>query len=453
MKVSMARIRLYLKVGKKLSDGTSPIMLMCSFNGRKELSTGYSCLTKYWDKKGECVKKGYPNYVMINYAINGMKNDAIARRNEFERLGEVYTPSMILTPKKELSAHRNDVKGIIENYVSEKGLKENTIYNYNYTYHLLSEFDNEKIIVNVLKVDYVKRFIKFLSVNKKLNDGVIRMILSKVGAITNYAIQKGLMNADDYPFKDFKFGQKFKPSSKLDYIHWRTIDVMKSMLEDEVIDINGKRWKYKDGVLDELMDRNSVLFAKYFFMVSILWQGLAPVDICHILKKDVIVKKIGDADYYCWDGKRSKTSKSVKVRIKSHIRYNDMMVKTMLMFNDSDWMLPVLNGMSMDTSENTRKHRIGYTLYLLSPHLKDWFREVNDEVVKRNMENNGDIPLINMKCTYYSSRHSYAMAYMMKGGNPIALATLLGRSANTLAQYIKELEEEGDLVEAVSVMV
>lgn len=43
MKVSIARIRLYLKEGKKLSDGSHPIMLMCSFNGRKEISTGYLC--------------------------------------------------------------------------------------------------------------------------------------------------------------------------------------------------------------------------------------------------------------------------------------------------------------------------------------------------------------------------------------------------------------------------
>ena len=56
MKVQIARIRLYLKVGKKLSDGSSPIMLMCSFNNqRKEISTGYSCTIKYWDKRSECI--------------------------------------------------------------------------------------------------------------------------------------------------------------------------------------------------------------------------------------------------------------------------------------------------------------------------------------------------------------------------------------------------------------
>ena len=69
MKISVARIRLYLKEGKTLADGTHPIMLMCSFNGRKEISTGYSCTSRYWDKKSECIKRGYPNFVAINQYI------------------------------------------------------------------------------------------------------------------------------------------------------------------------------------------------------------------------------------------------------------------------------------------------------------------------------------------------------------------------------------------------
>lgn len=64
-KTSLARIRLYLKLGKVLADDSSPIMLMCSFNGRKEVSTGCSCTEKYWSKKDECIKKGYPNWMVM----------------------------------------------------------------------------------------------------------------------------------------------------------------------------------------------------------------------------------------------------------------------------------------------------------------------------------------------------------------------------------------------------
>lgn len=452
MKVSIARIRLYLKEGKTLSDGTNPIMLMCSFNGRKEVSTSYSCVPKYWDKKSECVKRGYPNYVMINHAINEIKNEAIERRNEYERLGEVYTPQMILAPKKVLSGVRNDLNGLICDYIAEKGLKENTAYNWKYLFNLISEFDNKDVIVNELRLEYVKRFIKWMQVDKKLSDGVIKMVLSKVAAICNYAIGKGLMNESDYPFKEWKYSLKFKTASKLDYIHWKTLDIMKEMLLDDIIVRNGNLWSYKDKVLDELMDKNSALFARFMFMEMVLWQGMAQVDLCHVRKEDIDVKTINGQDYYSWDGKRSKTLKAVKVRIPCHTVYSEMMVKTMLMFNQGEWFLPVLNGLSLETSENIRKHRISNTLGALSPKLKEWFKRVNEEVIKRNVEDKSDIPLIDMKCTFYSSRHSFAMMYMMKGGSPMNLATLLGRSANTLSQYIKELSEEGDLVEAVSII-
>ena len=452
MKVSIAVIKLVLRTNKVLADGSNPIMLRCSFNGMKERSTGYSCLPRYWDKKNECVKKGYSNWVMINHSIQEMKNEAIERRNEYERLGEVYTPQMILSPKKILSPIKNDVYGLILNYISEKCLKESTAYNWKYLYHLLCEFDNKDVIVNDLKLEYVKRFIGWMQNEKKLTDGVIKMVLSKVSAIVSYAIEKGLMNVDDHPFKNWRYSSKFKSASKLDYIHWKTLDVMKEMLMDDIIVRNGKRWTYRDDVLDKLIDKNSSLFARFLFMEMVLWQGLAPVDICHIKKSEIDVKLINGSDYYCWDGKRHKTMKSVKVRIPCHSAYVEMMVKTMLMFNVGEWFLPVLNGLTIETSENSRKHRIGYTLSVLSPKLKEWFREVNKEVVRRNVEDKSDIPLIDMKCTYYSSRHSFAMAYMLRGGSPMNLATLLGRSPNTLAQYIKELSEESDLVEAVSIM-
>jgi hypothetical protein len=222
-------------------------------------------------------------------------------------------------------------------------------------FNLISEFDSNGVIVNELNLEYVKRFVKWMQSEKKLSDGVIKMILSKVGAITNYAISKGLMNGDDYPFKEWHYKQKFKTASKLDYIHWKTLDVMKEMLMDDIIVRNGNRWSYKDEVLDELMYKNSALFARFLFMEMVLWQGLAPVDICHILKSEIDVKTIGGKDYYCWDGKRHKTMKGVKVRIPCHTVYTEVMVKTMLMFNQGEWFLPVLNDYTIETSENSRK--------------------------------------------------------------------------------------------------
>lgn len=73
-------------------------------------------------------------------------------------------------------------------------------------------------------------------------------------------------------------------------------------------------------------------------------------------------------------------------------------------------------------------------------------------IINKNVEEGLNIPLIDEGCTFYSYRHSYAVSYMRSGGSPLALATLMGRSVNTLATYVQELSEENDLVDAVSVM-
>ena len=453
MKTNVAIIKLVLRTNKTLSDGTHPIMLRCSFHGMSEVSTHYSCTEKFWDKKNECVKKGYPNWVMINHQIAELKSNAIKSRNEYELKGEIYTPSMVLVKKEALSGHNNHVKSLVDSYCAEKGLKYHTKMSWGWTYNLLSEFGGKDIIVNVIDINFVKRFITFMQ-GKGISDGSIKFILGKVGAICNYAIAKGLMKEESYPFKDFSYSTKFPTASKLEYIHWRTLDVMKDMLLKEIIDVddNTGLWTYKDGVLDDMMDRHSDLFARILYMEMVLFQGLAQVDLLNILKSEIEIKSINGKDYYCYDGQRRKTGKSVKIRIKCHTIYNEVMVKTYLMYNPSEWFMPVFIGYSPNNSVDKLDKKIGRVMEIITPKLKDWFREVNSEVVRRNVENKTNIPLINLKCTYYSARHAYSMMYMAKGGNPLSLATLLGRSANTLAAYVTQLSEETDLVEAVSIL-
>lgn len=59
MRVSQATVNYYLKTSKVLSDGSNPIMLRVCYHGFKDISSHYSCLEKYWDKKNQQVKKGF----------------------------------------------------------------------------------------------------------------------------------------------------------------------------------------------------------------------------------------------------------------------------------------------------------------------------------------------------------------------------------------------------------
>lgn len=78
-----------------------------------------------------------------------MKNECIERRTEFERLQKPYTAQMIISSKKILSAVRNDLNGVISNYIDDKGLEAKTIEKWWVVYRSVVRYcNNEKLIVN-----------------------------------------------------------------------------------------------------------------------------------------------------------------------------------------------------------------------------------------------------------------------------------------------------------------
>ena len=436
MRVSIARIRLYLKTGKTLSDGSHPIMLMCSFQGRKEVSTCYSCDVKHWDKKGECVKKGYPNWVMINYEINRLKQEAVDRRNTYERLGEVYTPQMVLCPRKVLSAVRNDLNGLIRDYIDEKGLMNKTIEKWWVVYRSLVRFNGRDLIVNEIDESFCRRYARWLK-SEGLSDGSVRSYLGKVGAICHYAISKGLMSV--YPFATWKYHLSYRESKSELYIHHRSMDVMMQMFIDEVIERNGERWSYREGVTEKLLDIHSELYSHYLYLITYWLCGLAPVDVSLLKKKGIKTTSVRGKGYYVIDGRRSKTSMPYHMLIPIGCIESNVLIKTMLMFNDgTEYFLPTLKDFH---SKDVRK-RVNNLYTYHSGHLVAWFQKVNEEIVRRNMENGDDIELINLDCRYYSARHSYIMSMVQKPNvNLMKIATVTGKSVTTLHQYLTYLND------------
>lgn len=442
MKVSTATIRLMLRTSKVLADGSHPIYLRVNYNGMKEVSCGYSCVPKYWDKKNECIKKGFPNYQSINAVIQKMKSDAIERRNKFELNGIAYTPSMIL--EKDEIVSQDDFKGLIAKYTVALSPTTKKVWK-SFQNSFLGYKKVDKIQEVTLEV--CKGYAKHLE-DSGMKESTVKMTLSKLAALCKFGVEEGIIK--ESPFKRFNINKKYKTSSKNVYIHHRSIEVMKEMFLNDVIVSEGKMWHYKDDVVDRLIDRTSDLFARYFWLCGLLFQGLAPIDLCQLEVKDLVIKDINGEDYYCYDGKRQKTKVKVKIRIKAHTMYSNVMIKTMLMFRSGKYFLPILDGVVDDRLVIYKK-----VSNWLSNHIdkfRDWVKVVNAEIIQRNVTNKDDIPLIPEDISYYSYRHSYAQMYLAKGGSPLALASLLGRSVDTISTYIEELSEESDLVESVSIV-
>lgn len=235
MKTSLAVIRLYLKVGKKYADGTHPIMLMVSFNGRKEVSTGYTCTEKYWDKRNQCVKKGYPNFVAINQYITRLKNEAISKRDKYIASNELYTPSMILAKDDVKNAVTNDFCGLIERYIAEKGLENKTIEKWRIIKRNVIQYCGKRdILVNEIDEAFCRRYCRWLENERKLSDGSIRSYMAKVVCILHYAVSLGLI--DKYPLDGWKYHKDYRDSKSELYIHARSMEVMMDMFLDEMIE-------------------------------------------------------------------------------------------------------------------------------------------------------------------------------------------------------------------------
>lgn len=445
-KVSSAVIKLVLRLDKVLSDGSNPIMLRCQFNGRKQVSTGCSCTVKYWDAKNEMVKKGYPNSPVINAMINKMKKEAIDRRDEFELSGTPYTPEMVLKPREVLTiANSNSIVNLISRYTVNLSFGTRKVWK-----SFLNSFSGYTSIktINEVDVDVIKGYGKYLERNG-MKESTIKMTLSKLAALCRFAVEEGIIKEN--PFKKFNYGKLYKVTSSNVYIHHRTIEVMKEMFLNEVIEMNGDLWSYRDGIIEELMDRTSPLFARYFWLCGVLFQGLAPVDLIQLKIKDLLIRDIKGTNYYCWDGKRQKTKMPVKIRIKVDEIYSAVMVKTFLMFHQGKYLLPILDGAD-DTDSSKVLKRINNWISNHIDKFRDWLKVVNEEIIRRNVENNDNIPLAPVDASFYSYRHSFAQLYLAKGGNILNLATLLGRSMDTISVYVKQLSADNDLADAVDII-
>ena len=293
MKTSTAIIKLVLRTNKVLSDGSHPIMLRVQFKGRKEVSTSYSCLPRYWNEKQECIKKGYPNYASINAAIGKKKMDAIARKDAYELNGVAYTPSMLLADEKVEVVKPTSLNELIKRHTAS--LSPTTCKTWKSFHTDFLAYLNEKDIdvVNI-QLDTIKGYAKYLE-DKKLSESTIKMTLAKLAAILKFAVEEGILK--ESPFKRWNYGKKYKLKSSDVYVHYRTIEIMKEMFLNEVIETNGNTWTYKDDSFNQMIDRTSDLFPRYFWLLGLLFAGLAPIDLCQLKLKDLKPKTIDGQSY------------------------------------------------------------------------------------------------------------------------------------------------------------
>ena len=337
---------------------------------------------------------------------------------------------MILSPRKVLSAATNDLKTLISNYIAEKGIENKTIEKWWIVYRNVTKFYGREVVVNEIDESFCRRYGRWME-GEGLSAGSIRSYLGKIAAICHYAILKGIISS--YPFENFKYHKEYVESKNELYIHSRSMDILIEMF----IVRNGSMWHYKDERISELLDIHSELYALYLYCIGYYLKGISPTDISMLKKSDIRVRMIKNINVYAIDGHRSKTGQLYKVRVEQNCLLSNVLVQTMLMFNDgTDYFLPTLK----DYQGKDIKKRVNNVYSYHSDHLVTWFQRCNEKIARLNVENGDNIPLIDLDCRYYSYRHSFIMAQIQKPNvNLLALAQTVGKSSHTLHQYISLL--------------
>lgn len=424
-----------------------PVYIVVCWKGRVEKACGVSCLQKDWDSKREVVKRSNSNSVVLNKMLYDIKNRVIERKNDFEYNGKVYTASMLLEDcKVDYNGKSNVYIDIMNRLMEDRRLKDKTRKRYKYGYGKLCEYIGRKdFIIDELNVGFMKDFTRWLSVG----DSAKRDICACIASCWNYAIDRRLVDGGDYPFKEFKFTQKFKDAQRDYCIDLINMKKLREYFLDLVCERNGNMWHYRDGALDRLHKKTSKEFGICYFLAMYYMNGSSPTDIAHLRVSDCDRVMIDGEDYWKVEFKRQKTSTQVSVRLKRNM-FSIILLEHFLGFSSNGYVWPVIHGDGLsDVQIQGQINKCGEKAI---KWVREAFEDINRKTIESNVTNGLEEPLVDVqKVVLYTARHSLASNYLNSAGATVrGAASLLARSANTIATYIHALQHDKEIAEAVS---
>ena len=434
MKTSRPTVHLVLNKAKKNKQGKCPILLRIQFSGRLNCSTGCSTRPSDWDARTESVKSSDADYQSINSKIQQIKSNIIERMNHYETRGLPYTVQMLLDDKISVSKVFSDV---LSSMVKVKGLSHNTAAAYIASLHRLEKHFGVGFTLDDLKTENLKGCASSMK-RSGMSDSTINVTLACVKSVMMFARSQGLYDGGwDWKYwKVYRINQKHRSLSKQDIMDLTSYFIAESVDAS----LMGGRWWYKDDAFWALMNRNSPLFALCCGLLCYHLQGVAFADLVRIKAENISVIDVKGEEYYKVSGlKRKKTNRPIGDIIVS--RNNDTMplfecfIATM--DRRDNYFLPVLQNNKGEYHYDTEKkvsEATGTCSTMVNKGLKSVFDVLDIEV-------DGNV-------SYYMFRHTFSTHFIMDGGNPVELASLMGRSPSGIFRYVQGLNSVEGIIHA-----
>ena len=437
MKTTKATIKIVNRAGY--------LFISVSWHGRVFKSTQYKCPLKWWNNKAEQCTSKCPNYRIINFEINKLKNKLIECRDKYIISGKPYTAQMLCDclDMVDYNGNSREWKNIVSEAISSKGLGLSSSLLYKtVTTSLNGFFGNDSFTIDDITTDRMKRYMKYLKDTCGVSDNTIRTYFSRIRAIINYSIESDIIDVKNNPFIHFKWIRETKKSVRHIALTKKQMDMMIDYLMCRLIVMDGSLWSWNEDAVDRMVNViNSVEHVLSIFILSYLCQGLSPVDLFKLKVCDLSFDAIGGDDYYIIHTHRSKTHVPVDIYIKKDIR-SMAIIHGYLMHYNGEFLLPDF----ISSSEAHFKQRRGYFFSVASKVLRNVAGDINRTIIENNVNNNLNDELINLELTPYSARHTFATVMINSGCSLNDIASLMGRSVEGLSDYIKELTKAEDVI-------
>ncbi len=237
----MATYKILLRKNKVKKNGNHPIALRVSKgNNSTYITLKYDCQKEHWEEGASRLNKSYKNYRKVNKILSLVedKADSILKtlqiENEHFTLHEfttLYKEGKESEKKRAVSLIIPYMEGIISDLENSNRIGNAKIYRdtknsfVKFLGNKHKEFTFRKLTLKVLN-----KYLVYLRPNG--SDGGISVKFRTLRAVYNKAIKEGNADSNDYPFREFNFGQ-FKGKKSYEYLNTEEINkILKLNIDD-----------------------------------------------------------------------------------------------------------------------------------------------------------------------------------------------------------------------------
>lgn len=396
-------IRIF-KRSKPKANGTFPIVLSITKNKRtKVISLGISTKKQHWN--GEKFKRSHPNCSTYNNLIKEKIDEAEAIIAEFETNGINFSLKEFENKFRKTNASSTISKFWLEkitdlNEAGRTGNAQVLISTYNSFFTFISDKSLEFRDMNYRMLEKYEVFLR----KKGNTNGGIGVKMRCIRALYNQAINAGIIDEKNYPFKKFKVS-KFKSRQ-----------AKRALTRDEVKMIENLDLEKHSTLTDA---RNYYIFSYYaqgmnfYDMVKLQWKNINAERILYTRSKTkekfniVIVKPLQEILNYYKDQNRS-TSYVFPILLKEKmtpIQIENRKKKALKSYNKKLKLISGVLGIDKHITSYTARHSFATNLKFMGVstdivsqslghkdikvtqnYLKDFEDEIIDEAIKKLLE-------------------------------------------------------------------